>query len=66
MAVLLIECTNEQQQSVIRFMWSEGVKTWNLRTMSATILCARGQFTNGWKRFKGGPTSVRDTNSERS
>jgi hypothetical protein len=66
MAASLSTCTVEEQRSIIRFLWSEGVKPSEIyRRMKVRYgdsCLVRGECVNGWKDFKtDDKTSVMNT-----
>jgi len=62
MAAQLLQRTKEQQRSVIRFLWSEGVKTGEIygrMTVQYGDNCRGQSKVLEWVgRFKGGQTNV--------
>ena len=51
------DCTIEEQRGVVRFLWTEGVKTFEIHRR---MLAQYGQSTEWVERFKSGRTRVKD------
>ena len=56
MAAPLSTCTVEEQRSVIRFLWSDGVKPYDIyrriKVQYEDSCLSLGGRMNGWKDFK--------------